>query len=87
MQKGRRSPPNPLCLAFCVLAVIPFSEAIAADAAPRTEFRDCPHCPEMVVVPAGEFVMGSSKAESGHAEVENFRNYQVGFRVACEIDR
>ncbi len=22
-------------------------------------FRDCPECPEMVVVPAGEFMMGS----------------------------
>ncbi len=26
-------------------------------------FRDCPSCPEMVVVPAGEFVMGSPKDE------------------------
>ena len=25
---------------------------------PGTVFRDCPHCPEMVVVPAGSFVMG-----------------------------
>jgi formylglycine-generating enzyme required for sulfatase activity len=26
-------------------------------------FRDCPECPEMVVVPAGNFVMGSSASE------------------------
>ena len=25
----------------------------------RIGFRDCPECPEMVVVPAGEFMMGS----------------------------
>ncbi len=29
----------------------------------RESFRDCPNCPEMVVVPAGEFVMGSPKDE------------------------
>ena len=28
-------------------------------------FRDCPHCPEMVVVPAGEFMMGSPSSEEG----------------------
>ena len=42
--------------------------ASGADPAPKTEFRDCPRCPDMVVVPAGEFVMGSSKAESGHTD-------------------
>ena len=26
-------------------------------------FRDCPNCPEMVVIPAGTFTMGSSEAE------------------------
>ena len=28
-------------------------------------FRDCPHCPEMVVVPAGSFMMGSPASEEG----------------------
>src|SRR5207237_2556992 len=26
-------------------------------------FRDCPDCPEMVVIPAGRFMMGSSEAD------------------------
>ncbi len=28
--------------------------------APGTAFKDCPECPEMVVVPAGSFLMGSA---------------------------
>jgi formylglycine-generating enzyme required for sulfatase activity len=35
--------------------------------APGTTFRDCPECPEMVVVPEGNFTMGSSDAEKSWA--------------------
>ena len=30
-----------------------------------TVFRDCPSCPEMVIVPAGTFIMGSAESERG----------------------
>ena len=30
---------------------------------PKDSFKDCPECPEMMVVPAGEFMMGSNPAE------------------------
>ena len=33
-------------------------------------FRDCPTCPEMVVVPAGRFTMGSPASESERQNVE-----------------
>ena len=33
-------------------------------------FRDCPECPEMVVVPAGSFLMGSPDVEEGSFEDE-----------------
>lgn len=36
----------------------------------RGIFRDCPDCPEMVVVPAGQFVMGSPAAEPGRYDSE-----------------
>ncbi len=29
-------------------------------------FRDCPDCPEMVALPSGEFIMGSTEKELGH---------------------
>ena len=32
---------------------------------PGQSFRDCPDCPEMVVIPAGRFLMGSPATEMG----------------------
>ena len=37
---------------------------------PGTSFRDCPDCPLMIVVAAGEFSMGSSDAEQGRESDE-----------------
>lgn len=36
----------------------------ALDVQPGKNFRDCPECPEMVVIPAGTFLMGSSEADT-----------------------
>jgi formylglycine-generating enzyme required for sulfatase activity len=33
-------------------------------------FKDCPDCPEMLVIPAGEFTMGSPSSETGRFENE-----------------
>ena len=45
---------------------------------PVQGFRDCPTCPEMVIVPAGSFVMGAPADESGRAPGED----QVGVTIA-----
>src|ERR1700730_7031578 len=37
--------------------------------APGTTFRDCSHCPEMVVVPAGKFMMGSDDGDEDEKPV------------------
>ena len=42
--------------------------AIAADGVPEAPFRDCDGCPEMLVVPGGNFVMGAHGGEEGRPE-------------------
>ncbi len=37
---------------------------------PSQAFRDCVDCPEMIVIPAGEFMMGSESAELGRSDRE-----------------
>jgi len=45
-------------------APAPVTPAAAAPAAvPHATMRDCPHCPQMMVLPAGRFLMGADTAE------------------------
>jgi formylglycine-generating enzyme required for sulfatase activity len=37
---------------------------------PKEAFKDCPECPEMVVLPAGEFQMGSAEQEAARSSSE-----------------
>ena len=54
------------------------------DLPPGMEFRDCPECPEMVVVPAGDFMMGSPESERDRRDDEgpvhrvSIRSFAVG---------
>jgi len=41
------------------LAALAIGPASAQDMTPHSSFKDCEHCPEMVVIPPGEFMMGS----------------------------
>lgn len=53
-----------------VVLLLAAGAASAADIAPQAavqSFRDCPTCPEMVIVPAGTFVMGTPSLETDAA--------------------
>jgi formylglycine-generating enzyme required for sulfatase activity len=55
-----------LCLGAAGMAGFPVSavgETVAAPPPHPRSFKDCPDCPEMVVVPAGRFEMGASAEE------------------------
>ena len=47
----------------------------------RTDFRDCAACPQMVVIPAGEFTMGSPPAEQ-QAEAQHRVTIAAPFAVS-----
>ena len=49
----------------------------AGAAQPGAAFRDCPECPEMVVLPAGSFTMGSSAEEKSWAASHGGSMYAV----------
>ena len=61
---GRRCGRVALVL-FAIVSAPATHSAGAAQTPPDTTFRDCPDCPEMVIVPAGSFLMGSPDGEEG----------------------
>src|SRR5512146_2980844 len=52
-----------LAVTACRQAVVTLPAVATAGRAPGTLFRDCPDCPEMVVIPPGHLTMGSSASE------------------------
>ncbi len=51
--------------------------------APGTNFRDCSDCPVMVVIPPGEFIMGSPDSEQGRDSDEGpQRRVTIGYALA-----
>ena len=48
----------------------PVRQVIGPERQAEQHFRDCPSCPEMVVVPAGSIEMGSPASEAGRYEHE-----------------
>ena len=46
-------------------------------------FKDCSACPDMIVLPTGEFLMGSPASENGHIDVEGLpRRVTISQRIA-----
>ena len=49
-------------------------------------FRECPHCPKMVVVPSGRFTMGSPPSEAGRDDDEGPQHeVTIGSRFAVGV--
>ncbi|HVI49957.1 MAG TPA: formylglycine-generating enzyme family protein [Candidatus Sulfotelmatobacter sp.] len=48
--------------------------SLAAATAAEREFQECPDCPELVVIPAGDFDMGSPDHEAGRFDTEGPRH-------------
>lgn len=65
-------------LAAIVVSQVPSLSAQAEAREPGSVFRDCPACPEMVVIPAGEFLMGSTFEESGHPDEKPQHPVKIG---------
>lgn len=66
-------------------AILPLLMIIAACGSQKTghEFRDCDECPEMVVIPAGSFTMGSPGSEGGRQKNEGpQRTIQIEYEFA-----
>ena len=58
----------------------------APSQAPGTAFRDCPECPEMIVLPGGSFTMGSPSSEAGRNPDEGpTRRVTIGDGLAVGI--
>jgi formylglycine-generating enzyme required for sulfatase activity len=55
---------------LAVACATALGNARAEDPGVGETFRDCADCPEMVVVPAGEFMMGSPDSEARRKDVE-----------------
>ena len=51
-----------------IAAAQPLSALAESQMKPLTEFRECTSCPKMVVLPAGEFLMGSPSSEISQQE-------------------
>jgi formylglycine-generating enzyme required for sulfatase activity len=53
-----------LVLVSAMSAVLAGCAGVTAGQGPGSEFRDCPDCPIMTVIPAGQFTMGSLPGET-----------------------
>ena len=61
-------------LMFAALQAVAAAQ-VSPDRVPGTVFKDCVDCPELVVIPAGRFMMGVAPGEEEREALsEQFRN-------------
>jgi formylglycine-generating enzyme required for sulfatase activity len=87
----------PACMLICALAQATMADTSVRDGVPLTAaqerglqpgniFRECENCPEMAVVPAGAFTMGSPKNEPERISLED-PQHAVTIRKAFAVGR
>ncbi|MGC5702145.1 formylglycine-generating enzyme family protein [Pseudomonas sp. NFXW11] len=74
-----------LALAALLGSLLP-NAALAADPQPGKVFKDCKDCPEMVVLPAGTFTMGTPEDEVGR-EPDEGPMHEVTFAKPFAMSR
>jgi hypothetical protein len=62
--------PDPATVSLVSRAAMPLSAAEECGLTPRDTFKECDGCPEMTVLPAGTFIMGSPENEKDRAKDE-----------------
>ncbi len=73
MPHNRKAIAIALASYYFPLTILFTAGAPAADGlTPGRSFRDCPVCPDMVVVPAGSFSMGAAPAQTDRQPVGRF---------------
>jgi formylglycine-generating enzyme required for sulfatase activity len=79
-------PMKPLAAFALAIQLAACAARSGLDMPPGATFRDCDHCPEMVVVPAGSFVMGSPPSEPGRFPDES-PQHRVTFAHGFAVGR
>lgn len=65
------------------ITISPFSQTKnTSSPKPGQTFRDCPDCPEMIVIPAGSFTMGSTVSELGN---NFYTKYELSLEGALRV--
>ena len=68
-------------------ASTPLTAAQERELKPKDRFKECEACPEMVMVPAGEFTMGSPREEEGRDDRSEGPRQQVKFARPFAVGR
>ncbi|MFZ2508369.1 MAG: SUMF1/EgtB/PvdO family nonheme iron enzyme, partial [Steroidobacteraceae bacterium] len=64
-------------MSLILLAAVPVLQAADVARSAGAAFRDCNDCPEMVVIPAGSFVMGET-GEGGAVVIRILQAFALG---------
>ena len=78
-----------ICIGVLILvSLLLWSQQDTGDSVPSPgeTFQDCAECPKMVVVPSGEFRMGSPRGEAGHEENEEpLHRVRIDYQFAVGV--